>query len=105
MCAEASPQLLLRLLQKHSSSLGDASRPGITSYVPSLLSAFGSVPLVSLQPLSHAGECGGARLSGWQPSYYVAPDAAYQAGVTAPASQLKGDTTVTRRAASVAAGE
>ena len=105
MRAETSPQLLLHLLQKHSNSLRDAPRPGITSYVPSLLSAFGIVPLASLQPLSHAGECGAVRLSGWQPSCYVAPDVAYQAGMTAPASQLKGDTTATRRAASVAAGE
>lgn len=77
--------------------------PSSTS-LPSLLSGFGLVPLVSLQPSSHSSGPRGTSLSGWQPSCYVAPEASYQAGVTSPASTLKGNASAIRRAATVALG-
>ncbi|CAL5219443.1 g1275 [Coccomyxa viridis] len=78
-------------------------RPKVADIMPSLGLYFGAVPLTALQPLRHEGGYSRAASSRWQPSCYVAPDATYRAGVEAPASTLKGDTSATRRAAAVAA--
>ena len=83
----------------------DVLRPGVPDTMPSLVSAFGAAALTSLQPLRHDGGYSRATLSCWQPSCYVSPDVTYQAGVAAPASTLKGVTSATRRAATVAAGD
>lgn len=101
---DASSQLLLCSFQECNDAVRDAPRSGLPGIATSLLSAFGAVALTSLQPLSHDGGSSKAAVSRWQPSYYVSPDASYQADVAAPASTFKGDTSATRRAATVAAG-
>ena len=101
---DAFSQLLLSTSQECNNTFGDAPRSGVLGVVTSLLSAFGAVPSTPLQPLRHNGGFSKNLLSQWQPSCYIAPDATYQEGVTAPASTFKGDTFAIRRAATVAAG-
>ena len=83
----------------------DSLRPKLPSTLPTLLGAFGITPLVSLQPLSSNSILRGSNLSAWQPYCYVTPDAAYETGVSAPASIFKGDASHTHRAATVATGD
>ena len=94
-------------LQADKRSSGQEPQIGMPNIVslPSLLSFFGAVPAVTLQQGTCNGFSSSVLLSGWQPSCYVAPEASYQAGVSPPASALKGDATATRRAATVASGE
>ena len=94
-------------LQASKRSPGQVAQIGVPNIVslPSLLSFFGAVPTVTLQQGTCNGSSSSVLLSGWQPSCYVAPEASYQAGVSPPASALKGDATATRRAATVASGE
>ena len=94
-------------LQANKRSPGQVAQIGMPNIVslPSLLSFFGAVPAVTLQQGACNDFPGSVLPSGWQPSCYVAPEASCQAGMSPPASALKGDATATRRAATVASGE
>lgn len=101
----APPSHCIYDFQGQNRASRDNLRPEFLSALPSLLGAFGTAPLVSLQPISSNGTFGGSNLSAWQPSCYVSPDTAYETGVSAPASIFKGDASHTHRAATLASGD